>query len=181
MSLISRLPLHLQNIAEFRQINNALDTEVALLNERASSIISNSTIMKADEERVAEWEKYLDINAEGNLYQRKLFLVATISGSGKLNEEKIKSLVQIYTGGSATVTVENSTINVKILPPKSGELFRFEDIERTLTRLKPAHLGLVVERDYSSWNDIKTEFSSWNSIKTGLNKWNDVKNYVTGE
>ena len=177
--LVSRLPLHLQDIAEFKQINRSLDEEVNHLNEMASSLLSDSVIMTASESRVQEWEKWLGINPEGNLYQRKLFLIATLSGSGKLNEEKIKSLVKIYTGGSATVTFANSTINVKVLPPKGqGELFRFDDIQRTLQKLIPAHLGLNIERDYATWSDIKQNFASWNAVKSGNTDWNAVKNYV---
>ena len=75
------------------------------------------------------------------------------------------------------VSFENSVINVKVLPPNNGEVYRFPDVERALKPLVPAHLGLSVMRYYSTWGDIKNNFGSWDTVERSEN-WNEIKNYI---
>lgn len=177
--LIKYLPDFLKNIEDYKELFNSLDIEINFLNDNIEYIINQSNILQADEKRIEEWEDFLRITQQGDLYQRKLFIIATLTSVGKLNKTKIEEIVNIYTnGGGAIVNFTNSTIIVKVKPPAGSEIFLFTDIERTLINLKPAHLGLSVIRYYCFWQDVKNNFNNWQDVKNNFNTWQDVKNYT---
>lgn len=180
--LINYLPEFLRNIDDFKELFKSLDIEIKYLNEGIEYIINQSNILKANEKRIQEWEEFLKIDSQGDLMQRKKFIIATLTTVGKLNKSKIEEIVNIYTnGGGAEVEFLNSTIIVKVKPPKGNEDFLFPDIERTLEKMKPAHLGLSVIRDYVLWNDIYLDFDSWGTVFNNFETWKDVKNYIIGK
>ena len=176
--LIDYIPEFLKPLNEYKQIFNTEDIELLKLKYGIAFAISESIIMQSTEKRVEEWEQFLGIVKNGNLYQRKLYILATLVGHGKLNEEKIKSIVNTYTlGGGCVVKFEDSTIKVDVLPPNDGEIFIFSDIEKTLGRLKPAHIGLIVKRYYSTWGMVKDSYTSWGDIAQ-LENWKALKNKI---
>ena len=176
-NLIKYLPHFLQEVMEFQELFHPIDDEIDILFPYIESIFAEAIIMYCSEERIKEWERDLHIVPTGTLDERRLFIKAMLRGSGKLNEAKIKSVVDAFTGGDAIVTFEDSTIIVKILPPNNGETYRFPDVERALKPLIPAHLGLSVVRYYSTWADIKNNYSSWEAIATAED-WNEIKNWI---
>lgn len=179
MKLITYLPQFLQEIAEYKVLFDSLDIEVEKLKNGVMYAIDQASIMNCDENRAQEWENFLRITPQGDLYQRKLYIVATLTTVGKLNKTKIESIVNIYTnGGGAEVTFEESTIKVLVKPPAGGEIFRFDDIERTLEKMKPAHLALTVTRFYSRYPDIAEKFATYQALKDGFEDYEALKNYV---
>lgn len=180
--LINYLPSFLQVVEDYKELLNSLDIEVNYLKEGYQYILNQANILTADEQRVEEWEEFLKIDSQGDLNQRKKFIIATLTTVGKLNKSKIEEIVNIYTnGGGAEVEFVNSTIIIKVKPPKGNENFLFPDIERTINRLKPAHLGLSIIRDYVLWNDIYLDFDSWDKVFNNFETWKDVKNYIIGK
>lgn len=177
--LINYLPHFLRDIEDFKQLFESLDIEVKFLNDSIDYIINQSNILNANEERIAEWEEFLRISKQGDLNQRKTYIIAVLTTVGKLNKSKIEEIVNIYTnGGGADVVFSNSTIIVKVKPPQGNEDFLFPDIERTLINMKPAHLGLTVVRFYSQWGTIKQNFTTWGALKGFCKNWREVRNYV---
>lgn len=177
-NLIKHLPHFLQEVLEFQELFHPIDDEIDILFPYIESIFAEVIIMYCSEERIKEWERELHIVPTGTLEERRYFIKATLRGSGKLNEAKIKSVVDAFTGGDAIVTFEDSTIIVKVLPPNNGEMYRFPDVERALKPLIPAHLGLSVIRYYSTWSDIKNNAASWETVAQ-LADWNEVKNWIS--
>lgn len=175
--LMKYLPHYLHEVFEFRELFKAADDEIDILFPYIESIFAEAIIMYCSEERIKEWEKDLHIVPTGTLDERRLFIKATLRGSGKLNEAKIKSVVDAFTGGDAIVTFDDSTITVKVLPPDNGDAYRFPDVERALKPLVPAHLGLSVVRHYSTWTNIEQNFNSWGTAAQ-LTDWNEVKNWI---
>ena len=175
--LIEYLPHFLHEVKEFKAIFNAEDDEINILYPSIESIFAEAIIMYCSEGRVAEWEKALKVVPQGTLEERRYFIKALLRGSGKLNETKIKSIVEAFTGGEAIVSLEDSTVVVKILPPNNGEVYRFLDVERALKPLIPAHLGLSIIRYYSTWGDIKNNYTNWNAVAQTAN-WKEVRNWI---
>lgn len=175
--LINYLPDFLKVIEDYKQLLSSLDVEINNLNGVMEYIVDQSSILKADEKRVSEWEGFLKISKQGDLYQRKLYIIATLTSVGKLNKTKIEEIVNIYTnGGGAIVEFKNSTIIVKVKPPSGSEDFLFPDIERTLNIMKPAHLGLSVIRYYITWGIVKEDFTTWQNLKDNIKTWQELKN-----
>jgi hypothetical protein len=176
-NLIKYLPHFLQEVREFQELFPPIDDEINILFPYIESLFAESIIMYCSEERIKEWEQNLKIIPTGTLNERRLYIKAMLRGNGKLNEAKIKSIVDAFTGGDAIVTFEDSTIIVKVLPPNNGEAYRFPDVERTLRPLIPAHLELTVVRFYSTWADIKNNFGSWENVASGKD-WDEIRNWI---
>ena len=177
--LMKYVPHVYRKFDEFKTIMDAGDLELDLLYPAIESIFTDSIIMYCSEERLSEWEKALSIIPTGTVEERRYFVKAFLRGSGKLNEAKIKSIVEAFTGGDAIVTFieKESLIDVKVLPPNNGEVYRFPDVERALKPLISAHLQLSVTRFYSTWGDIKNNFADWNAVMQFTN-WDEVRNWI---
>lgn len=176
-NLIKYLPPFLQEVREFKALFDPIDDEIDILYPIIESLFAEAVISYCSEDRIKEWEKALKIVPQGTVDERRLYIKALLRGTGKLNEAKIKSMVDAFTGGDAIVEFKDSTIIVKVLPPNNDDVYRFPDIERALKPLVPAHLGLSVIRFYSTWSDIKNNFADWNAIGESAD-WNAVKNWI---
>lgn len=175
--MLEYLPMFLREVHEIQAILESQGHEIDRLKDNIQLTINDAYILTASEARIQEWEQKLKIIPTGTLMQRKQFLLATFRGQGKLNEDKIKTIVNAFTGGDAIVTFEDSTINVKILPPDAGDIYLFPDVERALKPRVPAHIGLSVRRWYSTWADIAKNFADWATVAE-FGTWQDVKNYI---
>lgn len=175
--LIEYLPEFLREVMEFKALFETEDYEVDILYPSIESIFAEVIIMYCSEERLSQWEEALNIIPKGTVDERRYYVKSVLRGSGKLNEEKIKSIVDAFTGGEAIVTFGSSVITVKILPPNNGEVYRFPDVERALKPLVPAHLGLSVLRYYSTWADIKKNYADWNAVSQAED-WKEIRNYI---
>ena len=175
--LMRYLPEFLHDVEELKKIFLAEDAEIDIIYSAMDGIFPEKLIMECSEERLNQWEQALGIDPQGTVTERRYYVKGILNGEGKLNEQKIKDIANSYSGGSAIVSFANSVIRVQILPPSGGEVFRFDDIERNLRPLIPAHLGLTVERFYSTWGDIKANFADWTAVKA-LDDWEEVKNYI---
>ncbi len=177
--IIKYLPLFYEDgVLEMVELTGSEDEEFAAMAHFLPWLIDESTISRASAERVREWESLLAIVPMGTLSQRKMMILATLKGQGKLNEAKIKDIVESFTGDpDAEVTFRNSRIKIRIFPPGNGEIFLFPDVERVLRPLIPVHIGLGVERWYCTWGDIRDNFSDWQAVSGSFTDWNDVKMY----
>ena len=175
--LIEYLPNYLHDVKEFNAIFDAEDLQFKVLFPLIESIFDETIIMNCSEERLSQWEQALGVEVMGTLEERRYYVKALLRGNGKLNEAKIKTIVEAFTGGDAIVTFEDSTLIVKVLPPNNGEVYRFPDVERALKPLIPAHIGLSVVRHYSTWGDIKNSITSWEAV-SNLSDWDEVRNWI---
>ena len=176
--MMDYLPEYWHRSVEMQEILESDGLEIDRLLYAITRIYTDGFIMSASENRINEWEQRLKIIPTGTLEQRRMYVLSKLRGFGKLNEAKIKTIVRTFTGGDSIVTFENSEINVKVLPPNNGESYLFPDVERSIRPRKPAHLGLVVERYYSTWGDIKEGFGSWAELSTAKPDWKGVYNHI---
>lgn len=178
--MMDYLPEYWHISPEMQKVLESDGLEVDRFLNAITSIYTDAFILTAGESRIKEWEQDLKIIPTGTLEQRRLFVLSKLRGQGKLNEAKIKAIVKTFTGGDSIVTFEDSdsTIYVKVLPPNNGETYLFPDVERSIRPRKPVHLGLVVERYYSTWGDIKDGFSSWANLANAKPDWKAVYNHI---
>ena len=99
-------------------------------------------------------------------------------GQGKLNTETISSIVNAFTGGSATSYIEDSVLHVVITPPPGNKQYQFANVEQELKRKVPAHLGLVIERNYETWEEYLD--NTWGDMIPEMEgeTWEDVLLHV---
>ncbi len=174
--LIDYYPEVIKSIVEFQAINRSVGYEIDYLQSGLTSVMLNAYFSTMNERRVLQWEKVLNITPlkESTLADRRATINARIRGQGKLNSELISIIVNTFTGGTAKSWITDSVLNVEITPPKANKQFRFENIEQELAKKVPAHLGLNVRRNYSTWGDVKNYSSDFHHVSQNFFRWRDV-------
>ena len=173
-------PEFIKQIQDIMAVTYAVGVELDHLRAREVELTNNGFLYFMDESRTAEWEKYLGMSysESDTLDERRKAVIARIRAKNKLNTETIKSIVTTFTGGTATVKLENGVLTVNIKPPANGVEFNLDTVTRELQAKVPAHMMLVVNRDYSTWAQIKSDFASWNEVSTSFARWQDVNDYI---
>lgn len=168
-------------VIKIKDIEATVDAEYPefeAVNESQAHIFSDKYLVPGEvsEKRIKEWESALEmsVTADATLADRRDAIVARIRGGNKLNTQSISSIVNAFTGGQAKAYIENSTLYVAILAPADNQTFIFDNVEREIERLKPAHLGLSVYRAYKTWNQVKANNSTWGDVMNNNATWFDV-------
>lgn len=177
--MLNYWPEAIQQILEFQAFIKPEGFEVDFLSNDIELAVNEAYLLTMGEERVASWEKALGIFADPSdtLQDRRDAVIARIRGQGKLNTALINAIVSAFTGGTADSYIENSTLYVKITPPPGDKQYKFENVVRELEKKVPAHLGLHVTRNYSTWGEIKNNFTDWNAVGR-FETWNDVNLWI---
>lgn len=176
----SYYPRVIQSILEFQAIIDAEYPEFELLEEAKDKVMSNAYLTTMDLDRVAQWEKILNIKPieDSTLEDRRDTIVARIRGQGKLNSELINVIVKTFTGGTANSWVADSTLYVEVTPPRGNKQYLFANVEQELAQKIPAHLSLSISRNYYDWQEVKASYPTWQDVKNDFGTWNDVYIFV---
>ena len=172
-------PPVIQRILEFQALIRTEGFEVDFLTSDISLCVNEAYLVTMSEERIVEWEKALNIapSVDDSLQDRRDVIVARIRGQGKLNTKLINTIVKAFTEGTAKSYIRDSMLYVDVTPPPKNKQYKFENVEREIKKKIPAHLGLSVKRNYSTWGEIKENFTDWNTVKN-LADWEELKLYV---
>lgn len=177
--MLDYYPHVIKIIQEFKAITCVEGFEIDFLTSDIDVIINEAYLTTMGESRIKQWEKKLGLVAstDDSIEDRRDKIIATIRGNGKLNTELINSIVGAFTHGTAVSYIEDSTLYVKIQPPVGNKQYKFANVEQALRPKVPAHLGLVVIRDYATWGEVKDNFASWTAISNADN-WESIALYV---
>ena len=177
--MLEYYPPVLQMLRELQAVVKIEGFELDFLNSELTFVLNDAYLLTMGEDRISQWEKLLKITPiEGSsIEDRRSTIIARIRGQGKLNTKLISLIVNAFTGGTATSHIENSTLYVEIKPPAGNRSYQFSSVENELKSKTPAHLGLVVKRDYATWGDIRSNFTSWEAI-ANKNTWEDLVLYI---
>lgn len=170
-------PEVIRNINEFKAIIDAEYPEFEELSINRENVLNNAYITTMDESRIEQWEKILRLKpvANSTLEDRRDSIIATIRGQGKLNTQLIETIVSSFTGGIVESWVIDSILYVKIYPPANDKSYIFDNVKNVLATKLPAHLGLVVYRNYATWGEVSAYTPTWGGISENFATWNDVK------
>lgn len=177
--MFSYWPQAIQQILEFQALIRPEGFEIDFLSNDIDLAVNEAYLLTMGEERISAWEKALGIShsAEDTVEDRRDAVIARIRGQGKLNTALIDAIVNAFTGGTAISYVENSTLYVKITPPPTNKQYKFDNVVRELEKKVPAHLGLVVTRNYATWGEVKDNYADWNAISQ-LANWEDLMLWI---
>ena len=184
--MIDYYPYVIKRILDFQALINAEGYEIDDLKGIIIAILDEAYLTTMGEERIKQWEKLLGLtySETDTLEDRREVIIAHIRGQGKLNSKLINTIVNTFTGGFALSYIKDSVLYVEVSPPQGNKQFVFENIVKALIPKIPAHLGLVVIRNYATWGEVKDNFADWNAVrefgsKDGqLGTWDDVYFYV---
>lgn len=173
--MLGYYPPVIQSILEFKAIIDAEYPEIEEVSGGRNRIISDAYLSTMSEERIKQWESVLGISpiVGSTAEDRQETIIARIRGQGKLNTELINSIVGAFTGGTAESYIEDGVLHVKITPPPDNKQYQFSNVVQELSKKIPAHLGLNVQRNYSTWGDIYNNFKDWNAINE-LSSWEEL-------
>lgn len=181
------VPEYIAAISEFNTVYNIENIELDKLYASIEKIKADAFISTGSNDAISRREKFIGIKPEGTLEQRKNYLKSLNSRGNKLNETTIRSIANAISGSDCIVKFFGSDdvtnpeegyglLRVQVLSP-DGRNYRYEDIERALKLLIPAHIKLVVIKYFALWDDVKINFADWNTVKS-FSKWVTVKNYI---
>lgn len=175
INLMDYLPQYWHDNLEMQQIMRTDSAEMDSVSFYVNSIIDGTFIDTMSEEALnSRWEKPLNILPQGDLEQRKEYILSLLRGTGKLNEFKIRNIVYSITGSECKVTFENSSINIRIANTSVTSLIL--TVERSLKPSVPAHIGLNVISYVMLWGEVKNRFSSWGAVET-VGSWGNLITY----
>lgn len=177
--MLNYYPQAIKTLHEFQALMDAEGVEIDSLKDNVEICLDESYLHTMGEDRVVEWEKALGIpyEATDTLQDRRDVIIARVRGQGKLNTALINSIVGAFTNGTAISYIKDSTLYVKITPPEENKQFKFENVRRELLKKIPAHLDLVITRNYATWGDIKDNYTSWDSLSQ-FATWEDLKLWI---
>lgn len=167
-------------ITEFKAIIDAEYPEFEKFSGDQTDVVNNAYLLTMNETRIKEWENMLNITPikDSTLDDRRETIIARIRGQGKLNRAMISNIVNVFTGGTANSYFADSTLFVEITPPPDNKQFLFENVEQELRKKIPAHIGLMVARNYYQWGDVKDTYETWQDVYDTFDSWTDVCLYV---
>ncbi len=182
------VPDFIAETAEFKELfeieNEAFDDLYSKINQlKADEFIST-----ASGEAISRIEAFFRIVANGTLSQRRSYLISKLQNGNKLSEKLIKSIANTITGSDCIVSFTGSDeltnafpgfgfLRVQVLSPDNDKDYRYEDIERSLIPLVPAHIKLSVVKYFALWQDARSNFADWKAVKNFTN-WEAIKNYI---
>jgi hypothetical protein len=174
-------PQVLQSVLEFQAIIDSEYPEFEELRVEKENIINNAYLTTMGEERITQWEKILGIKPIENssLEDRRETIIARIRGQGKLNSELINLIVSTFTGGTANSWVADGVLHIEITPPPENKSYKFANVEQELKNKVPAHLRLVVSRNYNEWGEVKAKCATWQDVLDEFGTWNEVLLTIT--
>lgn len=178
--MLEYYPWVIKCITEFQAITLSEGFEIDFAKSDINLIVSNAYLTTMGEERICEWENMLGIasDTDDTIEDRRDKVIAEIRGNGKLNTALINAIVGAFTnGGTATSYVKDSVLYIKIMPPVGNKQFKFDNVVKAITPKVPAHLGLSVTRNYSTWGEIRDCFTDWNAVGR-FTSWDDVKLWI---
>ena len=177
--MLNYYPEAIRKILEFQAFIKSEGFEIDFLKNDIELSVNEAYLSTMGEARTAEWEKALGISASDDetLQDRRDTIIARIRGQGKLNTTLINAIVNAFTGGSAESYINDSVLYVKVSPPPGNKQYKFTNVVQELNKKVPAHLGIYVARNYSTWGEVSRNYSDWNAVKQ-LATWEDLLLYI---
>lgn len=188
VDLIKKIPHFLRKSDVFKEIFYSENTELDYLHNEIHKISLNTFIRTASIEKITDLETFLRFKGQGNLEQRRSYLLSMYQKNKKVNESLIKEIANTITGSDCIITFFNSNksgnpyighglLRIQVLSPNNNKDYRYEDIERTLKPLIPTHIKLLVIKYFATWGDVTANFADWTAVNS-MDSWQNIKNFL---
>lgn len=174
--LMKHMPNYYRTSQVIKNITDSEDKELQLFEERLNSTLNQFFVDLADTS-LERWEKELGIpvnNSKPAEFRRSV-IKSKLRGAGAVTVELIKNVSESYSNGEVDITEDNpnSVFTVTFvgtvgIPPN------LDDLKNAIEEIKPAHLGVLYEFIYNTWDDLKT--FTWDYLSN--NTWEEIKSEV---
>jgi len=175
-TLFSYMPGYYKTSKVIDNINNANAKELNTFSNNLDSLLKQFFIDTADFS-LGRWEKELgiDVNNNYNVEYRRSRILSKLRGQGTITVKLIKEVAESYNNGIVDVIEDNPSYSftIKFISNK-GVPPNLEDLKVAIEEIKPAHLEVVYEFTYNTWNMISGLIWSEAINKT----WNQLREEV---
>lgn len=123
------------------------------------------------------YEKELGIPTDTSklLTERRSNIKSRLKGTGDIGATKIKIVTDSYTNGDVEVRVTNKII-IQFTSTR-GRPSNVDDVKKVLEDIIPAHLAIVFEFIYLTWNEIDAADMSWAEWDALNLTWGELEVY----
>lgn len=144
--IIEYLPYHQQKIIDYQEICNATESycDNKIYNQ-LNKINNNRSIFTADEDKIKEWEKILDISSLGTLEERRQNVFIAIITKVPFTEQWLRQWLNTITNNNKVIMNYNEyKCVIKISNEDTNKL---PTIRKMLDMIMPAHIDWIVVRE----------------------------------
>jgi len=174
--LIDYLPSFMQNSKIYEAIFGADEAELIEFENAIGDLelqLSIDTATWALE--IYEKDLGIETDTAKSLYERRSVIKSKERGTGKVDADLIKKVVDAYANGDAEIsfdgTIHIAFVNIYGIPPNMN------DLENAVEKIKPAHLNIVYEYTYITWSEFDNYNKTWDEWD-GLNlTWDEFETY----
>lgn len=170
--ILTYVPDFLRSARIYKAIIDAEGAEFDLLRARIADVLNQFYIETATW-GLDLWEQMLGISTSTgkSLGERRSKVMSKRRGIGTVTAELIKTVAEAYSQGTIDVYINRAvavnTIFIKFLDER-GTPTNIDDLKTVIEEIKPAHLAVIYEYRYLTWDELDTRLLTWDHL--------DVKN-----
>lgn len=167
------MPRYYRTSKVISNINNANSAELNNFQANLESTLNQFFIDSADF-TLYRWEKDLGIvvNDDLDLEARRSRIKSKLRGQGTITIKLVKNVSESFTNGQVDVIedFQNYCFTIKFISTR-GIPPNIDDLKKSIEDIKPAHLEVIYEFTYTTWNEVKN--ITWVQVKNGT--WEELK------
>lgn len=176
LELIKLLPDYYEQNVTMQTLQAILSTETRKLEMGLSDTILQCFAATAGT-LLSRWENLLGLEVDVSKSDkfRRERIQAKISGSGTITKSMIIDVASRYFNGEVQVMEDNasSTFTVKFVG-MLGIPGNMADLKMTIEEIKPAHLAVLYEYVYNTWEDVGVV--TWN--EAAAHTWEEIRTVI---
>lgn len=173
MELIKLLPDYYQDNETMLTLQNVLSEETDKLDVELKVTV-NQCFPQLATTLLSRWETILGIKTDGSLSDtsRQEQILAKLSGTGTTTKQMIKDVAEKFSGAEVEVIEDNANSRFYIrFVGQLGIPENMTGLKAAIEDVKPAHLEVIYEYIYNTWQDVtkmtwqKTSGYTWQTIR----------------
>lgn len=156
MELIKLLPDYYQDNETMATLQSVLSEETDKLDAELK-ITVNQCFPQLATTLLSRWETILGIKTDGSLSDtsRQEQILAKLSGTGTTTKQMIKDVAEKFSGAEVEVIEDNANSRFYIrFVGQLGIPENMTGLKAAIEDVKPAHLEVIYEYIYNTWQDV---------------------------
>jgi uncharacterized protein YmfQ (DUF2313 family) len=181
-TLLAYQPDYYKDSKVMDNINNANAIELNLVNDALQDVHDNFFLDTATTS-LERWEKELGLPIANNYNTdyRRSKIYSKKKGQYTITPNQIKIIAESYENGEVDVIQDyaNYSFTIKFVG-KKGIPPNLDDLKDAIEELKPAHLAVVYEFTYLSWDEHDNYNKTWDTWDNLNLTWDAYETYKEG-
>lgn len=177
MNLLSNLP-DFNNNSIVGPIQYAYGIEADILNKEIDDVINQFFIDRATW-GLDLWEQMYRIKQNNlDIQTRRENIKAKRRSKGTTSKKAIKNICEAYSNGEVEIVMHNDELAFEIIFIGSiGIPAGFEEMDKTIEKIKPCHLGHRYTFTYITWDMLDKYNHTWSELDNKNLTWDELEVY----